>query len=157
MQHLRDQLFHRWLRLALLLGLPTFALPPHKYTAYRKQSGIDGAPCKKDAKVETEPAVSAKDYRPRTGHDLLQRPRPAPVKEARRQFDCVEGGADVCDYPEDKPQSCPGLTDDHSDILAGETEGAHADEIEHPVDRKGALAEAVGVAGHDRVGGRGRV
>lgn len=39
---------------------------------------------------------------------------------------------------EDKPSGGPRLSDDHGDILTGEAEGVHADEVHHPVHYEGA-------------------
>ncbi len=84
---------------------------------------------------------------PRRFDDVVQRPRVAPVEPFRRQVQGVEGGGHVGDDPEDEPHGRPGLPDGHCDVLARETEGDHADEVDHPVDDEGAFAVGGGVVG----------
>lgn len=84
---------------------------------------------------------------PRSFDDVMQRPRIAPIVPLGRQVQGVEGSRHVCDDPEDEPHGTPRLADDHCHVLACETEGDHADEVDHPVDDKGAFAVSVGVLG----------
>lgn len=87
--------------------------------------------------------------------DVVQRPGVAPVVPLGRQVEGVEGGRDVGDDPEDEPHGRPRLPDRHGDVLARETQGDHADEVDHPVDGKGALAVRVRVVGDRGVRGGG--
>ena len=80
-------------------------------------------------------------------HNIMQRPRIAPVIEFGGQVEGIEGGGDVGNHPEDKPHGCPGLADDHSYVFAGETERNHADPIYYPVHDEGSPAVRVGVIG----------
>ena len=86
--------------------------------------------------------------------DVVQRPGVAPVVPFGREVEAVKRRGDVCDDPEDEPHGRPGLADGHGDVLARQAEGDHADEVDHPVHDKGALAVGVRVVGHGRVWGR---
>ena len=88
--------------------------------------------------------------------DVVQRPGVTPVVPLGREVEGVKGRGDVGDDPEDEPHGGPGLTDGHGDVLARETEGHHADEVDHPVDDEGAFAVSVRVVGDD-CAGRGGV
>lgn len=84
--------------------------------------------------------------------DVVQGPGVAPVVPLGRQVERVKGRRDVRDDPEDEPHGRPGLPDCHGDVLAREAQGDHADEVDHPVDDKGAaLAVRVRVVGDGRV------
>ena len=87
--------------------------------------------------------------------DVVQRPGVAPVVPAGREVEGVKGRGDVGDDPEDEPHGRPGLADGHGDVFAREPQRDHADEVDHPVDRKGAVAVGVRVVGHGDVGGGG--
>ncbi len=89
--------------------------------------------------------------------DVMQRPRVAPIVPLGRQVERVKGRRDVCDDPEDEPHGRPGLADGHGDVFAREAEGDHADEVDHPVDDKGALAVGDGVGGDGGARGGGVV
>lgn len=78
----------------------------------------------------------------------MQRPGIAPIIPLRRQVQGVEGSRHVGDDPEDKPHSGPRLPDYHCYVLASETEGDHADEVDHPVDDERALTVRIGVIGY---------
>ena len=86
--------------------------------------------------------------------DVVQRPGVAPVVPFGREVEAVKRRRDVGDDPEDEPHGRPGLADGHGDVLARQAEGDHADEVDHPVHDKGALAVGVRVVGHGRVRGR---
>lgn len=77
----------------------------------------------------------------------MQRPGVAPVIPLRRQVQRVEGGRHVANDPEDEPHGGPRLPDCHCYVLASETEGDHADKVDHPVDDERALTVRVGVIG----------
>ena len=88
--------------------------------------------------------------------NVVQGPGVAPVVEPGRQVEAVKGRGDVGDDPEDEPHGRPGLADGHGHVLARQAQGDHADEVDHPVDDKGALAVGDRVVGHGGVG-RGAV
>jgi len=50
-------------------------------------------------------------------------------RDAHTQFDIVEGGRYISDDPEDQPQACPRLPDDHGDVLASKAESDHTCEF----------------------------
>ena len=85
----------------------------------------------------------------------MQRPRVPPIIELGRQVQRVETRRYVSDDPEDEPHGRPGLTDDHGDVLAGETQGDHAHAVDHPVDDKGAFTIGFRVLGD--LGGGGAI
>lgn len=63
----------------------------------------------------------------------MQRPRVAPSVKRRRNLNIVERSRDVCDDPEDQPQSHPRRADHHSNVLTRETQRNHAKKVQHPV------------------------
>ena len=85
----------------------------------------------------------------------MQRPSVAPVVEPGGEVEGVEARGHVGDDPEDEPERRPGLADDHGDVLAGDAEGDHAHEVDHPVHDESPLAVRVGARGDFRRGGRG--
>ena len=91
--------------------------------------------------------MQIKQRAPRRFDNIVQWPRVAPIVPLRRQVQGVEGSRHVCDDPEDKPHRRPRLADDHCYVLACETEGDHADEVDHPVDDECAFTVSVGVVG----------
>jgi hypothetical protein len=86
--------------------------------------------------------------RTRSGDCLLQSNAVAiaPPVKGRRNLDIVEGSRHIRDDPEDEKESHPRLTNDHSHVLASQTESDHADKVEHPVHRERSVAVSNWVA-----------
>ena len=129
------------------LPLRPHRLPPHEIAREREQHGIDRDPDEEHAEIEPDPRVQIEQRAPRRFDDVMQRPRVAPVVPFGRQVQGVEGSRHVGDDPEDQPHGRPRLPDGHGDVLASETEGDHADEVDHPVDDECAFAVRIGVVG----------
>ena len=89
--------------------------------------------------------------RARRFNNIMQRPRVSPIVEFGRQVQGIKGRGDIGDDPEDQPHGRPGLTDDHGDILARQTQGDHADEVDHPIDDESSFPVRVRVVAHGRV------
>ena len=54
-------------------------------------------------------------------HNIMQRPRVAPIIPLRAQVQRVKGRRHISNDPEDQPHRRPRLSDDHRYILARET------------------------------------
>jgi hypothetical protein len=46
----------------------------------------------------------------------------------------------IRDDPEDQPQTDPGRSNHHCNILTSNTQRNHSEKVEHPVDKKGSMA-----------------
>ena len=101
--------------------------------------------------------MQIKERAPRRFDNVVQRPRVAPVVPLRRQVQGVESGRHVGDDPEDEPHGRPRHPDRHRHVLAGETEGDHADKVDHPVDDECTFAVSGGISGDRRAGSGGVV
>ena len=130
-----------------LLPLSPHRLPPHQIARKREQDGIDRAPREQDAEIQPDARMQIKQRAPGRFDNIVQRPRVTPIVPLRCQVEGVKGRGDVGDDPEDEPHGRPRLPDGHGDVLAREAEGDHADEVDHPVDDKGALAVSLGAVG----------
>lgn len=112
----------------------------HKSAAYGEECRVDRSPGNEDAKVQTQPVVEVKEQRSRGLDDVVKRPGVTPVIEVRFNLDRVETRRDIGDDPEDQPQTGPGLSSDHGDVLTCQTEGHHADVVEGPEGEEGCGA-----------------
>lgn len=131
--------------LPIVLMNMMLTLPPHEPTRNREKERIDSSPRNQYRKVHPNPRMQIEQDLPTPFHNVMQRPDISPSVKPRLDIQVVESGRDVGDDPEDEPQSRPRLSDEHCRVFAGQAERDHAEEVEHPVDGKSAVAVCVGV------------
>lgn len=118
----------------LLLALSALSLPAHDIAADWKQGSVDDAPGEQDANVLANVRLEVEQDMPAGLDDLMQRPSIAERVERRDDLEGVKRGSDIGNDPEDEPQRRPRLANDHGHVLAGEAQGDHAEEVDHPPD-----------------------
>ena len=83
------------------------------------------------------------NHRPRRLDDVVQRPGIPPIEKVRAQLDGIKSRAHITNHPENQPKRCPRLANHHRHVLACQAQRNHADEIDHPVHGKRAVAKGV--------------